>query len=444
LTIRSEGSPRQNGLWAVGQQLASVALSGVFSIVLVRFISVDDFGIYSYATSVAALGAAIMVGGLQGLAIREFRTDAGSPRIILAALFFVREIMALVVYILFATYTLVVADGSVISATLVASLAIVARVLDAPELWFQARLRTRTPALIRISTSVIFFVVRISVLILAPSVFWLIVLFVIEQLINGSLITIQYARRSGNPAFSRPDRRYTAALAKSATPLAISGIANQINLRSDILILQAISGSFSVGLYSAAARLSEILYVLPTAYMNATFPSLLDLRKKHGGGSRQYRSHLQQGFDSAFWFGVVVAGTVSLCATWIVQLLFGNDYSASAAVLQVHVLACPFVFMAAILSKWIVAENRLWLSLVRHVVGAVLSVALNLTLIPIYGIVGSAWATVVSYAAASYLFCFLSPSTMRVALMMTSTPLAPFRVVRLWRRRKQGVHDATY
>jgi O-antigen/teichoic acid export membrane protein len=123
LTIRSEASPRQNGLWAVGQQLASVALSGVFSIVLVRFISVDDFGIYSYATSVAALGAAIMVGGLQGLAIREFRADAESPRIILAALFFVREIMALVVYVLFATYTLVVADGSVVSATVVSGAA---------------------------------------------------------------------------------------------------------------------------------------------------------------------------------------------------------------------------------------------------------------------------------------------------------------------------------
>jgi len=352
--------------------------------------------------------------------------------------------MALVVYVLFATYTLVVADGSVVSATLVASLAIIARVLDAPELWFQARLQTRTPALIRISTSITFFALRIGVLLLAPSVLWLIVLFVVEQLINGSLITFQYARRSGNPAFSRPDKRYTAALAKSATPLAISGIANQINLRSDILILQALSGSVSVGLYSAAARLSEILYVLPTAYMNATFPSLLDLRRDHGPESRQYLSHLQRGFDSAFWFGVLVATSVSLTSGWIVQILFGAEYAASAAVLQVHVLACPFVFMAAILSKWIVAEDRLWLSLVRHVVGAALSVTLNLFLIPRFGIVGSAWATVVSYAAASYLFCFLTPSTWKVALMMTTTPLAPFRVVRLWRRRKQGVLDATY
>jgi O-antigen/teichoic acid export membrane protein len=412
----------------VGQQASTLALTGIFSVVLVRFISVAEFGIYSYAVTLASLGVAVMASGLQGLAIREFRTRAESASVILASLFFIRELMAVGVYVSFAAFTLLGSDSSVTIPTLVASLAVFARVLDAPELWFQAKLLTRTPAIIRVSTAIVFFVTRILLLLLAPSLGAFILLFVLEQLVNGVWIALAYRRRAGRSPFARPEKKETVELARRALPLALSGVANQINLRADILIIQMISGNVGVGLYAAAARLSEILYAFPTAYMNATFPSLLDTREKFGARSPEYRAALQRGFDTAFWFGVTVVAVTTLTAGFVIQLLFGTSYELSADVLRVHVLACPFVFMAAILSKWIVAEGVLWISLIRHVLGAVLSIGLNIILIPEYGIVGSAWATVVSYAAASYLFCFFSKNTVGVAWMMTKASFAPVRI----------------
>jgi len=427
--LQPAGSPRSNGIWAVAQQVSTLALTGLFSIVLVRFVSVAEFGLYSYAVSFASLGVAIMVSGLQGLAIREFRTRPEASSAILASLFFIRELMAVAVYLIFVVFTLATSEQSIVAPTLVACLAIFARVMDAPELWFQAKLLTKIPALIRIVTAVIFFGLRLIVLIWYPSVFALVALFVAEQLVNGVWIVLSYRRASREKAFTRPRRLETSTLARRALPLALSGVSNQINLRSDVLIIQALAGSTSVGLYAAAARISEILYAFPTAYMNATFPSLLDVRKKFGSNSSEYRRELQRGFDTAFWFGVfVVAGTL-ICADWAITLLFGPDYAESSSVLKVHVLACPFVFMAAILSKWIVAEDKLWVSLFRHTLGAAFSIVLNLLLIPEFGIVGSAWATVVSYAAASYLFCFLTPSTIPVAWMMTKALIAPLRLV---------------
>jgi O-antigen/teichoic acid export membrane protein len=423
------GSPRENGLWAVGQQISTLALTGIFSIVLVRFVSVADFGLFSYAITVASLGVAVMASGLQGLAIREFRNRSESSSAILGALFLLREVMALAVYVVFAMYTVLASDASVITPTLIACLAVLARVLDAPELWFQARLQTRSPALIRICTAGAFFVVRVAVLLWNPDVTVLILLFVAEQLVNGILISLQYRRQTGVSPFTKADLAETRFLARRALPLALSGIANQINLRADILIVQALLGNVNVGLYSAAARLSEILYVLPTAYMTATFPNLLDVRRDSGPHSAEYKRHLQRGFDMAFWFGVFIVTGTLVTAGFVVEVLFGRAYIDSVAVLQVHVLACPFVFMAAILSKWIVAEDLLWISLVRHGIGALLSVGLNLVLIPTYGIVGSAWATVAAYASASYLFCFFGRSTFGVAVMMTKAPFAPIRFV---------------
>lgn len=97
-------------MWAVSQQVVTLAFTGVFSIVLVRFVSVSEFGIYSYAVTLASLGIAVMASGLQGLAIRELRTRGDDAPRILASLFFIREVMALVVYVAFAVYTLTASD----------------------------------------------------------------------------------------------------------------------------------------------------------------------------------------------------------------------------------------------------------------------------------------------------------------------------------------------
>ncbi|GAA0492758.1 flippase [Microbacterium aurantiacum] len=416
-------SARSNGLWAVSQQLITVGLSGIFSIALIRVLPVSEFGIFSYATTLAALGVSIMTGGMQALAVRELRGQKHDRRIVLGAVFFIREAIALVVYALFVIYSSAFVGGGVALPAAFACLAVLARVVDAPELVFQADLRTKTPALIRSLVGIGFFAIRMIAIFTWPSLELFIGLFVLEQLIAGLTILLAYSRAYGPNPFSWPEVDYTRTMAKHSAPLSLSGIANQVNLRADVVILQTLSGSISVALYSAAARLSELLYVIPTAYMSATFPSLLDL--KNHNKTAEYRRALEVGFSGAFYLGVSVAVAIWFSADWIVSLLFGPDYAQSARVLQIHVLACPFVFMAAVLSKWIVAEGLLWISFLRHAIGATLAVTLNLALIPTYGIDGAAWATVASYSAASYLFCFFSRPTFGIALTMTRAPLVP-------------------
>jgi Na+-driven multidrug efflux pump len=51
------------------------------------------------------------------------------------------------------------------------------------------------------------------------------------------------------------------------------------------------------------------------------------------------------------------------------------------------------------------------LSLFSHGMGALINVVLNLWWIPQYGIVGAAWATLISYAYASFFFLFFAKTT---------------------------------
>ena len=89
--------------------------------------------------------------------------------------------------------------------------------------------------------------------------------------------------------------------------------------------------------------------------------------------------------------------------------------------------------MRAAFSKWLIAERLLLFSLVSQGAGAILNIALNLVLIPAWGGVGSAWATVISYAAASYLVLLLFARTRPAGAMMTRTVSAPWRY---WKARE--------
>lgn len=124
---------------------------------------------------------------------------------------------------------------------------------------------------------------------------------------------------------------------------------------------------------------------------------------------------------------LAIAVPVSLLAMPVIPALFGQEYADSAAVLIVHIWTCPAIFMAAVFSKWLISEDLLMFSLTRHGMGAAANVVLNLWLIPPYGAMGAAVATLASYTVAGYLACFTDRRTFATGVMMTRALLLPFK-----------------
>ena len=79
------------------------------------------------------------------------------------------------------------------------------------------------------------------------------------------------------------------------------------------------------------------------------------------------------------------------------------------------------------LSKWLIVHDALKYSLLTHGAGTIINVGLNLWLIPLYGALGAALGTVVSYATSSWVVLFLFNKTRPMAWMMSRALLIPFR-----------------
>jgi PST family polysaccharide transporter len=99
----------------------------------------------------------------------------------------------------------------------------------------------------------------------------------------------------------------------------------------------------------------------------------------------------------------MVALPVTFFAKPLVTMLFGAEYSEAGGVLAIHVWATVFVFLGVAGGNWFLAENQQLISLQRTALGAVVNVLLNILLIPTLGVVGAAWATLISYAIAAML-----------------------------------------
>lgn len=163
--------------------------------------------------------------------------------------------------------------------------------------------------------------------------------------------------------------------------------------------------------------------MVPVALMGAVFPALWQRRTD----AAAYERSLQASLDLLFALALLLAVLVQLIGRPLVHWLFGAQFDASVPVLQIHIWAGLFVFMRALLSRWLLAEDLLRFSLLTHLSGAVMNVLLNLWLIPGYGAVGAAIATVISYACAGWLALFVMPRTRPMGRMMARSLLLPLR-----------------
>ena len=117
----------------------------------------------------------------------------------------------------------------------------------------------------------------------------------------------------------------------------------------------------------------------------------------------------------------------------IVNVLYGSQYLEAAPVLGLYFCSAIFVFIGVASSKWFVTENLQIFSFYRTLAGVITNIALNLWLIPIYGIWGAALATLISQAIASYLFNCINPRVRIVFVQQTKALIAPIRYFRMKR-----------
>lgn len=367
-----------------------------------RYLGPEQYGLLSYAQSFVGLFTAIATLGLDGIVVRELVKDETRRDELMGTAFWLKLMGAVAVLVILAiaiqftsndTYTNILVF-IIASATIFQSFNVI-------DFYFQSKVLSRYAVFANVISLFLSSIIKIAlVLFEAPLMaFALTVVFDSFVLAMGFL----YFYIKTNSTFKIKNltfKRETAvSLLKDSWPLILSGIVISIYMRIDQVMIKEMLDAEAVGQYAAAVRLSEAWYFIPMVIASSLFPAIINAKKQ---SEELYYARLQKLYDLMVWMAIAIALPMTFLSDWVVNLLYGRQYSQAGSVLMIHIWAGVNVAMGTVWSKWILNENKQIISTYGHVVGAVLNILLNLYFIRNYKIQGAAFATFLSYFLSAF------------------------------------------
>lgn len=425
---RNRQAAASNAGWLIAERLLSGLLAVTVTAAVARHLGPAGFGVLSFALSLVLLFGTFWTLGLSGLVIRELVREPDRESELLGTILGLRLLGGIVAVV--GALGLTVILGTDAQTTLAVGILIFGVLtlyaFDGVDFWLQAQVRSRSAVIARSAALVIASAVNIGLIVVGAPLLAFVVAAALEYALAGVGLVLVYIRLGGRPRSWTFSAGLTRRLLVASWPLILSGLANAINLRVDQLMLGTMVGPEAVGTYAAAARLSEVWYFVPVAIAASVFPAMV---RAHAGDRESFQGWMGRLYDLMVALALPIAVGVSVLSGALIFLLYGSGYAQSGPILAIHVWAGPFVFLGAALSRWLIAEDRLKFSLIRHGAGAFVNVGLNLVLIPLLGGVGAAISTLVSYAVASVGACFLYAPLRPQAWAMVRSLGLPLRVV---------------
>lgn len=410
----------RNSGWLIAGKCLTLGAAFLSVAVVARVYGPSAFGALSLSLSIAALLVPVIQLGLNSIVTRDLVNEPERQGEILGTVMLMRSagtiFSMLVVAVLIAMGVFTdVTIGNYVQVLLLGELI---KVGLAFSFWFESKTQGRVVALCELSATLVACALRVVLSLLGVDFKYI----VYSHALEGALIGVAYIVAFRLWAQPRQKLTVSASLAfyylKRCAPLIASSATAVVYQKIDQVMLAYYMDHAAVGVYAVASRISEIWYFVPTMIAVSAFPTILSARIK---SEAEYRDYLQRIFDYLALLGFAAALAITFVGPSFIQLFFGSEYAMAATILMVHVWGGVFISMRALASKWILAEDVLRYSLISQGAGAVVNVVLNMIMIPMYGLLGAAVATMIAYAVAGYLIFAISPATRIIFIMMSKS-----------------------
>ncbi len=377
---------------SVGQKL----IAFVYFLFLARVMMPENTGVYFLATSLVIIFSVVADFGITSVVIREiakypakavtFAKHALGLKIPFAVLAFVGVIL---------TSYLLGYDSSIRFLVLLATGVLI---LDSIQVFFFGLLRGRQELkfesvgmFVGMSTTAL---IGGLVLFLHPSLPLLIIALVCGSLTNVIISTYGVYKLFGQSIF-RPDFDpvFSKMILAIALPFALAAIFVKVYSYVDSIIISKMLGTLEVGLYSIAYKFTYAFQFFPLAYIAGLYPSLSETIQSDPDA-------LHMLFDRSLWYMMLIATPITF-GLWLIApevvLLVGEQYQAAGPVLQTLVFVLLPIFLDFPIGSLLNAADRQVTKTVIMGLTMVLNVVMNIILIPVMGIMGAAYASLISF-----------------------------------------------
>jgi O-antigen/teichoic acid export membrane protein len=194
-------------------------------------------------------------------------------------------------------------------------------------------------------------------------------------------------------------------LFREALPMGVTHFLGIASYNFDTVLLGFLRGTEAVGLYNAAYRPVTVALAVPMAYFHGLFPVL---SRTFAQSDVEFRAAVRRSLRMTAICALPLGVGGTFLAEPILGFVFGADYLPAAPALRLLGWSAALIVLRGTFRQGLLAAGHQTLDLRCSTFSVALNIVLNFVLIPKYGILGAAMATLVSEVAwlalAIYLF----------------------------------------
>ncbi len=420
-----------NSIWILAEK-ASRIISGILIGVLVaRFLGKEQFGIISYALSVLSIFTVFSTLGLDGIVVRELITKKNMKYEIIGTTFWLRFIGSFLVVIASTYYSFMRDPSDRTWIVFLVSIAVVFQSFSVIDFYFQSEVKGKYNAITQIITLIISAIVKLILIYLEAPLSWFASMVMLESILTAINQLIFYKQNQQEISKWKFSFEETKRLLSHSWPIIISAFMQMIYQQADkILIARYLQDMGMLGQYSAATRISEASFFIPVALSAALFPGIINNR--HNKPLQLKR--LTQIYSLMIWSAIFISIGGYLLGDWVIGFLYKDGFPLAPEIFKIHIWITIPVFFGTAWGSWLLALNKQKLITIYQVFVLIIILALEMYMIPKYGIKGAVYSVVLSQLISIFVIIVVyKPKESAMLFFSALNPKNLFDVFKYWK-----------
>jgi PST family polysaccharide transporter len=366
-----------------------------------RYLGPSQFGELSYVIACLTFFYAIATLGIENIVVRDLARNPGKAPAVLGTTMLMRFVIG-VICALSAIGLLIWSDGIGSESVLLAVLAcgfLIFQAADVVDLWFQSQVQSGFSVKIRLVNYLFFSALKVLLILTQSPLVAFASIYSIEAVATGASLvgTYYWASRKKLVGDLYREKLLTVKatlgenILKESWPFILSALAVAVSSRVDIILIKQFLGGESVGIYTTAQTLVTIGAIFPGILFSSVLPTLSRFKESN---HERFIQSLQKLYQVAVIWGAISSAALFLFADWIVVLIYGTAYQEAGFILKILSLANIFTSLGVVQAQWLYSEKGNRILFIQTLVAGVGAFILNAIFIPLWGLMGAAFAFV--------------------------------------------------
>ena len=410
----------------MGDYIFSLTASLIVGIAVARYLGPEMYGIIAFATAVYTLLVIIVSLGIDDIIMKDMLQHEERQGSIQGSALFVKSAAAFLVYGIIFIYFLINYSGEKLYSVLIITGAVLFQPLSVFSCIFLINAQAKYTSIARMISYTLSSLLKIILIIFkAPVTYFAFAVF-IDYAVLYLTVILMYKYKKYTVSGWHIDISYIKYILKSAVPLFAAVLFYTFYQKVTVIIISSMYSDYASGIYSVAARLTEIWYLVPAVLMTAFYPAVVKAKQI---SEEEYNKRIKTLFYVTTIPFILMAFFAALLSPFIIKILYGEKYIQSSIVLALTIWSVPFISFYVISSKCFILENKVKHLLLRSVLSFILIIFLSCILGSFYYLKGFSIAVVVSSFISFFLIDLFFKDTRELFFIKLSSIFLPFTLL---------------